>query len=528
MLLDWDRAIVFIFFFYGLAFYSLGLALLIESGRASELSLARSMRLLAGFGLLHGTHEWIDMFERELDLHYQQDLPAWLLWIRLALLVTSFIALFAYGEHLLRSDKRAFAWHMTGGAVTVFMIMSVIVSVAYDLDDRGWARAIDVLSRYFLGLPSALLSAWALWQQRTDFRSCGMERFTRGLSLAALALILYGAVGQIFVAESVFFPSTVIHAELFQQVTGFPIQLFRALVAGIVTMSMLGVLRSLEFESQQRLESIKRSKLEAERHSREELARLNVQLQAAHEETTHLLQEVQRRDTLRGELLRQITTAQESERKRIARELHDGTGQMLTGLALALRGTAHMVETDPATAAQRLSELESMATNSIGELRHLINDLRPPQLDDMGLAAALRWQIKNLNSRSDVDIRLEIHGEPRTLSPEVETTLFRIAQESLTNIFKHAQAKQAGVILDFKNGLTLKVWDNGVGFDTSAVLEGNRPRTAWGLLGIYERANLIGATLSLESALDQGTTLTISLQGPFQQEVGHDDSGTHN
>ncbi len=512
----WDDAIIAIFFFYGLAFYSLGLALLVESGRASELGFARSMRLLAAFGLLHGYHEWFDMFERGLTLYYARTFPLGLVWLRLAVLAGSFVALLAFGEHLLQRDG-ATTWHITLCAIGAYALASALARSAYKLDTRAWAQATDVLARYILGVPGAVLACWALWKQRTIFRKRGMGRFVHGLTLAALALALYGVVGQVFTDRSAVFPSTVLNAALFRRITGFPVQLFRAAMATLLAFAMIRVLRALEVENQQRLEAAKRAKLEAERRSREALARLNAELQAANEKTARLLREVQRRDALRGELLQRITTAQENERKRIARELHDGPCQTLSGLALGLRGTASLIPPHCRSAAQRLAELEAMATASLGELRHLINNLRPPQLDDMGLVAALRWQIENMSKRGVLQARVQVLGKPHPLPPEVETTLFRITQEALTNVVKHAQTDRAWVTLDFRNGVKLTVRDEGVGFDPNAVLQAAEPRMAWGLVGMQERAHLVNATLKLHSAPNAGTTLTVQLQTPTQE-----------
>ncbi len=527
----WDNAIIIIFFFYGLAFYSLGLALLVESGRASELGFARSMRLLAGFGLLHGIHEWIDMVERGLGLYYNATCPQPLCWVRLAILVTSFLALLAFGEHLLARERygRAPSWRMTLGAAVLFAAASVIVRLAYGLNDAAWLRASDVLARYIIGIPGAVVACLALWRQRAIFRQRGMGGFARDLTWAALALGLYGVVGQLFTGTSVIFPSTVVNSTLFLQVMGFPVQLFRAAMATVVAFAMIRVLRALEVENQQRLNAIEHAKLEAERRSREELARLNAELQAASEETARLLREVQRRDSLRGELIKRITAAQEAERQRIARELHDEIGQTLTGLALGLRGLANVVHQDSEQAAQRLADLEKLATDSLGELRHLITDLRPPQLDDMGLVAALRFMVDRIKDADDLQVRLEVQGKPFPMPPEVETTLFRIAQEALTNILKHARASCACVTINYDDGPTLTVRDDGIGFDLEAALSPSAARTAWGLVGMQERANLINAVLRLESAQGQGTTLTCRLnilQPEETQDVdSHSDRG---
>jgi signal transduction histidine kinase len=510
----WDEALIAIYFFYGLAFYSMGLALLVESGRASELSLARSIRLLAGFGLLHGSHEWLDMLARGLVTYYDHPFPAWAGWLRVSVLVTSFLALLIFGESLLKRKRGnyAFAWRLTISAIAWYTVSAIIIQVIYNLDDTEWLTAADVLARYVIGIPGAILACIALLQQRAAFREGEMARFAQDLTLAAIALGLYGVVGQLFTQESKLFPSTTLNSAFFQETFGFPIQLFRGLLAGVVTYFMIHVLRALEVENRQKLDAIREAQRAAEERSHEELTRLNSELQAANEETARLLQEVQSRDARRGVLLKHITAAQESERRRIARELHDDTGQALTALAMGLRGTIGLVEkTNDERIVRYLSDLEAIANTTLGSLRILINDLRPPQLDDMGLVAAIRWLVGRINERGTVAVTLDVYGDPLTLPQEVETTLFRIVQEGLNNIIKHAQAAHAWVKLDFQDGLTLTVQDDGIGFSPESVFNQDLARKSWGLLGMQERANLIDAQLTFASELHQGTTLTIYL-----------------
>jgi signal transduction histidine kinase len=520
--LSWDDAIIAIYFLYGVAFYSMGLALLVESGRASELGFARSMRLLAGFGLLHGIHAWLDMFEFGFKTYASLSFPMWARWITLAVLVTSFLALLAFGEHLYTRETygRETHWRLTIGAFIWYALSYMIVRFVYNINEVQWLDAANVLARYVLGIPSGLMACWALWQERGIFRERGMGTFGRALTIAAVALALYGVVGQFITGSSVIFPSYIINEDRFFEFFGFPVHLFRAVMATVVAVAMIHVLRVLEVENQQRLDAAETAKLDAERLSRAELERLNAELQIANDETARLLREVQRRDALRGELLQRITAAQESERQRIARELHDGTGQALTGVALGLRGLAAQVNSNPELVAHRLSVLENMATTSLGELRHLVNDLRPPQLDDMGLVAALRWMVNRFKDQGHPEVNLEVEGTPYALPSDVETTLFRIAQEGLTNTAKHAQANRVTVTLDFSDQLTLTVRDDGIGFDTSA-LQAEGLRAAWGLAGIQERANLINAHFEIHSTPGQGTTVLVRLDDFPEGESAH-------
>lgn len=523
MILDWNFLIIPVFFFYGLAFYSMGFALLVESGRASELGFARSMRLLAGFGLLHGIHHWIDFITASLNFYDGSTLPLWLAWMQIAFLVASFIALLAFGEHLRALDRRDdMRTPLIVLAVVWYAGSCVFVQVTSGLDEQNWIVICNVLARYILGIPASLLAGLVLYRQRKIVENAQMSRFTINFIIAAVSIIVYGLFGQIFVPQTHIFPANIINNELFMNVFGFPVQVLRAIVAAIIAGSMISALRILEIENQQRLEKVEAERRETEHRSRAELSRLNASLQASEAEARQLLIELRKRDVLRTEFLQQVTVAQESERKRIARELHDGTGQMFTGLALGLRGLGAQVYKNPDLVVQRLSDLETMATTAIGELRTLIQDLRPPQLDDMGLIPAIRSMLKRFESERGPKFELKVIGEPYPLPSEVETILFRIIQEGITNITKHANANNASVCIDFEEGMTVCICDDGVGCQPDTVFSTSSAHTAWGLRGIEERANLINATWSFESRPNEGTQVKVHVPKVIQEVSDND------
>ncbi|MEZ4667430.1 MAG: hypothetical protein R3E39_05865 [Anaerolineae bacterium] len=239
--IPWDEALIIIYFIYGLSFYSMGLALFVESGRASELGFARSMRLLAGFGVLHGIHEWLDMTEQGVAVYHAQPIYTWLRWLKLAILVTSFLALLLFGEQLLATtrSKRESVGRLTLGAAIWYGVSCIIVRITYPLDEIAWMQTVDVLGRYILGITSGLLAYWALWRQRAIFRQQGMDVFVRDLTIAALSLALYGIIGQFITDPSPIFPSMFLNSDFFKIITGFPIQLFRAGTAIVVAIAMI-------------------------------------------------------------------------------------------------------------------------------------------------------------------------------------------------------------------------------------------------------------------------------------------------
>lgn len=238
-----------------------------------------------------------------------------------------------------------------------------------------------------------------------------------------------------------------------------------------------------------------------------------------------LVIQLRQREARRTELLQHTTAAQEAERTRIARELHDETGQALTALALGLKGTQKLLATSPDRATAQIADLQEIATNSLEELRHLISDLRPSHLDDLGLVAALRWYVERLCQRCDTQLKFVVAGHVCRLPPETETTLFRIVQEALNNVVKHARAATALVRLAFKpEEVELCIRDDGTGFVPDEVFKPGAGR-AWGLIGIQERVTLAQGKFTVESAPGEGTAITVCIPVSPSLEAASENSG---
>jgi signal transduction histidine kinase len=217
-----------------------------------------------------------------------------------------------------------------------------------------------------------------------------------------------------------------------------------------------------------------------------------------------------------------VVAAQESERQRIARELHDETGQALTAIGLGLRGLTGLLRTSNMERTQQnLHQLEQLTAHSLDELQRLIADLRPSHLDDLGLPSALRWYAGNIQERVGLVIHVEIQGEERQVASPVKIALFRIAQEALTNVVKHAQAKTVQIILTYSaETAKILVRDDGHGFDLNAA--GASKRVSWGLKGMEERASLLGGRLKVYSEPGEGTAVEVSI--PYLQEEANENS----
>jgi signal transduction histidine kinase len=205
--------------------------------------------------------------------------------------------------------------------------------------------------------------------------------------------------------------------------------------------------------------------------------------------------------------LAQVTAAQEEERQRIARELHDGVGPALASLNLRLRTAGKLVQPNPA-AAQELKELAELTQANIQDIRRLIYDLRPAVLDELGLVAALKEYVQRYQQEQGLQVQLSLpEGKDRLPAP-LETTLFRVIQEALTNAARHAKAKHVEVTLDWDAAqVSLRIADDGQGFDLQEATARAKGGQHLGLWSMRERIEQLGGRLRIDSQLGSGTTI---------------------
>lgn len=219
-----------------------------------------------------------------------------------------------------------------------------------------------------------------------------------------------------------------------------------------------------------------------------------------------------RADIERGQLLRRLSDAEESERRRIARELHDQIGQSITGLMLGLKRLEQAVtfKTDPEPAQCRITWLQGVA-NSIGrDIHRLAADLRPTALDDLGLQEAVKALCSEWSSCFQIATDLQFLGDQTSFPADVEIAVYRAIQEALTNVLKHASAHNVSLVVDSRPGeLRVVIEDDGEGFRPEERMRSGRERL--GLSGMGERLGLIGGSLVVESEPGAGTTLFITV-----------------
>ncbi len=204
----------------------------------------------------------------------------------------------------------------------------------------------------------------------------------------------------------------------------------------------------------------------------------------------------------------QIINAQEQERQRIARELHDETSQVLTSLLISLAVLEESFESPEAR--ERIADTRSLAHSTLRAIRNLSIDLRPSALDDLGLLPALRWYVKEYHKKCSIEVEFHASGLKERLPAEMETALYRIVQESLTNTARHANASRVRISLKgTDNAIKATIIDNGSGFDYEALLKNPGEGRGLGVAGMQERALLLNGTLQIDSEMGKGTKVVV-------------------
>ncbi len=225
-----------------------------------------------------------------------------------------------------------------------------------------------------------------------------------------------------------------------------------------------------------------------------------------------LYEELQQREASRSDLLRKLISAQEEERRRVARELHDEAGQALTAVMISAARAEQGLPPEMQDARNRLAEAQSRASQALNDVRRLVFDLRPQALDDLGLAPALRWFMKTRVQAASLESRLEISGIDGRLPGQVEVTVFRVVQEAVTNVLRHSEATKV-IIRISRRGPVLSgiIEDNGKGFASKQVLAAQAPLEGWGLRGMEERVHLLGGAFSVKSEPGKATQIEFTI-----------------
>ena len=450
---------VVILFVYGQVFFVLGLVITLQSWRHSRLPLAYHLKWLAAFGFTHGFHEWGDVFIPVQSQLLGRPFVEFLLVIQAFLLAISFTCLFQFGVESLRPLPDRWGWlryvPSVGLAIWVIVALGPLLSIS---ESQAWYRLNNILARYSLGFPGALLAAYGLRHQAaTLIAPLQVPHIWRTLRLAGLALAGYAVFGGLFVPPGHFFPANWLNSELLEQWTLVPVQVYRGGLGLILALAIIRALEVFRVELDRRLGSL--------------------------EEAQVLI----------------------AERERIGRELHDGTLQTIYAAGLLLRTSEkEMRQQDcPERSLARVQQSVSLLDEAVSDIRSYIGSLRS-QPSSRSLASSLRELALADHLRSLVEVNLAVNlPEDQPLSPAQVGHLLAITNEAISNVVRHAQARQLFLTADLvQNQLVLKVEDNGQGLPHDYVV-------GYGLRNMRDRARMLGGEMTFVSKPGQGATVTI-------------------
>jgi signal transduction histidine kinase len=482
--IEFPMSFALLFFIYGLAFFCMGLAMVLETRRVPLLAGPRVLHLFALFFFLNGINGWVDvgiLFTGWVG----SELIKPLYGVRIVLLIISFSFLLLFGAramHPVDRNSQTIEKVALAGLIGFYIVLVGLIVKWQNYPPDDSIAYTTMFVRYALAIPGSSLAAVALWRISQGTMAIANQQLRLFLRLVSVCFFLFG-VSQIFISITPFFLRGYSNPD-FSNISGLYIQSTRSILALVMTLGLIRVSQLVDDERQRQFEAAQQARLDALRRIEEEMVE---------------------REAMRQELMRHIVMAQEDERSRIARELHDETAQFLTAFSLNLATVQNTIKGNGKVNAL-LENLQNLSKSMSQGIHRMVYDLRPAQLDDLGLVAALQSLIEE-KRRTGLDVRFEIDGLSQRLDPLIETVIFRIAQEALTNVSKHAQSQQATLKLQTgAEQVSLRVHDLGVGFDPDQKQRGEQ---GWGLVGMKERVESVGGIFQVYSAINQGTLIEV-------------------
>lgn len=447
-----------IYFVYGLVFFLLGFAIILQTRQSSRLDLARSLRWLAAFGIAHGFHEWGDLFIPIQAEYLSLEIMRLLNILHLILLALSFVFLFEFGLALLYTGKRGrwFHWLTTilfiGWLIILFSIIPETIS-----NERPWRYLSNALARYFIGFPGGLLAAYGL-RRHTMLRikPLNVPNIVFTLQLAGIALGAYALLAGLIPPPVNFFPGNIVNRSTFTEFVGLPPLVFRSLTGMIMAIALIRALEIFDVVTQRRIE-------ELEQH--------------------------------------QIVT---TERERLARELHDGAIQKVYTAGLLVE-SAWKLSDARSEIGSRLQKSVTVLSDAILDLRRNLSELHAgSSLTVESLPVLLQQMAENPHYTSMVNITLDTDVlSSKTLSPMRSGHVFAIVNESLANIVRHAQATNVEIrARDLGTQLQIEIQDNGIGIPPE-------PTAGYGLRNMRDRARLLNGNLQFIN--NKGTMVSLAI-----------------
>ncbi len=454
-----------ILFLYGLVFFVMGLAIVLQSRRASRLELARSLGWLAAFGIAHGLNEWGDLFIPIQATYAAATVIRFLYVLQLVLLSLSFAFLFEFGVSLLNTLGR-FRWLRSFPAILfglwLFVAFFILTTIAFD--SVTWYRISNALARYFMAFPAGLLAAYGLREHAIKrIAPLQVPVIYNTLRVAGVSLGLYAFFGGLIPPPIPFPPGNLLNARLFEQWLGIPPMVFRSVIGMVMAVMIIRALEVFEVETQRRIEALEQQSIIS------------------------------------------------AERERIARELHDGAIQKVYTAGLLVESASKLAD-GKSELSTRLHRAQVVLNDSIADLRRNLTELNPASArEPEPLAAELDRIAADSHYTTMVKIGLQLKiPRDASLTSIRMGHLSAILNEALANVVRHAHARHVWILAEeagtagSRQMLRIMVKDDGTGISQGA-------SHGYGLRNMHDRARILNGNLDLQSMHNKGTTVTIEI-----------------
>lgn len=455
-LFELNRSIIY--FIYGLVFFILGFAIILQTRQSSRLDLARNLRWLAAFGITHAFHEWGDLFIPIQAAYLSPEILRVLYVLHLILLALSFVFLFEFGSMLLYVGRHRIWLHwlpavlFTGWLIVLFSIIPSLIS-----DDRLWMYTANALARYFIGLPGGLLAAYGLRHHTLlRIKPLNVPNIVRTLQVAGIALGGYALLAGLIPPPVDFFPGNIINRVTFTEFIGIPPLAFRSLTGMVIAVALIRALEVFDVVTERRIEELEQN---------------------------------------------QIVIA---ERERLARELHDGAIQKVYTAGLLVESASRLADSK-SEIGTRLEKSVNVLNDAIIDLRRNLSELHTgsPTMTE-SLLTLLQQIAEDPHYVSMVDITLDTDlPNGKQLSPIRAGHVFAIVNETLANTVRHAQAQNLEIrVRDLGAEVQIEIKDDGIGIPPDL-------KAGYGLRNMRDRARLLNGELKFTN--NKGTTVTLTI-----------------
>jgi len=450
-------------FAYGLIFFTLGLAIVLQPRRQSVYFLSTALVWLSAFAWIHAFADWGLVF---IPIHAQTGggPPAThLLTFRSMAIIISFGLLLQFGLVLLLEHSKHRVWaSIIPSAITAMFIVLLVWSVYGPTTNRSWSSTdVKVFSRYLIGGPAAILSAWGLLRQVQVLRRDRLSKYARYLYGAAACFVIYGGLAGLVVPQRPYFPASVLNDQVFFNYVGLPVEVARGLAIFGLTYFTVRILGIFQLETQRRLQAVEQERA----------------------------------------LLR--------ERERIARELHDGIMQTLYGTGLGLKQVVSLARDQSEQSRVMLSEINREIARAIVQMRRFVLDLKEVGVSGCELAEEVQSLASQIGQIAGIRIqfRQECPTDVQANIPGgVREEVLGVVREGLSNVVRHSEARDAQVVLSVEDDtVLLRIADSGCGFDQESTSVGN------GLTSLRERVEALGGFMQVLSSVGGGTQVIAHL-----------------